>query len=260
MPRDRIVDGVSGTAAQRNIGDELIASRVDDRIDPAMLIGDEDLVLLWGIGEAIGVGDRSSSSHDLECFRIDHSNLVISGRRRKEPMDFGCGGYAMHAFKAVEISENLSLRCVEDNKLISVHVSDVETTARLIEGLIVEASGWTGHRDTLTAQVASTTTGTPTGTVNFNDGTTLLSTVTLTGGAASYTTAPLSAGVHTLYAVYSGDPNFASSSTAAGTPVTAGTLDFTLTLSGGQSETVAAGSLAAYTFAIAPTSGAYPGW
>ena len=116
-----------------------------------------------------------------------------------------------------------------------------------------------GASVTLDAQVASATTGTPTGTVNLNDGTTLLSTVTLTGGAASYTTAPLSAGAHMLYAVYSGDPNFASSSTATGTLVTAGTLDFTLTLSGGQSETVAAGSLAAYTFAIAPTSGTYPG-
>jgi hypothetical protein len=69
-----------------------------------MLIGDKDLILLWCIGEAIGVGDRSGSTHNLECFRIDRRNLVISGRRRKEPMDFGCDGYAVHTFEAVEIS------------------------------------------------------------------------------------------------------------------------------------------------------------
>jgi hypothetical protein len=85
--RERIVDGVSSAAAQRDVGDELIASRVNDRIDPAMLFGDEDLVLFWGIGEAVGVGDRSGSSYDLECFCIDRRNLVISGHRRIEPMD-----------------------------------------------------------------------------------------------------------------------------------------------------------------------------
>ncbi len=145
--RERIVDGISCAAAQRDIGDELIASRVDDRIDPAMLIGDEDLVLLWGVGEAIGIGDRSGCSHNLQCFCIDGRNLVISGHRRIEPMDFGRNGHAVHTSEAVEISDNLPLRRVEDNKLIGVHVSDVETAARRIEGLIIKPNGRAGHRD-----------------------------------------------------------------------------------------------------------------
>jgi ELWxxDGT repeat protein len=51
--------------------------------------------------------------------------------------------------------------------------------------------------------------GTPTGTVTFKEGTTVLATnVTLSGGSASFTTASLSVGSHTITAVYSGDSHF----------------------------------------------------
>ena len=57
--------------------------------------------------------------------------------------------------------------------------------------------------------------GTPTGTVDFKDGATLLGTQTLDGtGAASMTVSTLSAGSHSLTAVYSGDATYASSTSA----------------------------------------------
>ena len=59
---------------------------------------------------------------------------------------------------------------------------------------VSSASITPGQNETLTAQVLSSTTGTPTGTVSFYDGTTLLSTVTLSGGAASYSTTALAPG------------------------------------------------------------------
>ena len=61
---------------------------------------------------------------------------------------------------------------------------------------------------TVTPNVGS---GTPTGTVNFLDNagaTTLASSVSLTGGVATFSTSSLTAGNHTIVAVYSGDPNF----------------------------------------------------
>ena len=66
---------------------------------------------------------------------------------------------------------------------------------------------------TLTATVAATApgSGTPTGTVTFDDGTTALATVTLSGGTASYSTATLSVGTHSITAVYNGDPDFTTS-------------------------------------------------
>jgi len=60
--------------------------------------------------------------------------------------------------------------------------------------------------------VVSSAGGTPTGTVTFSDGSTALGTVNLTGGRATFTPAsPLSAGSHAIIAAYSGDANFAGS-------------------------------------------------
>jgi hypothetical protein len=56
--------------------------------------------------------------------------------------------------------------------------------------------------------------GTPTGTVTFQEGTTVLgANVSLSGGYATFTTASLSVGSHTITAVYSGDSNFTGSQT-----------------------------------------------
>jgi hypothetical protein len=68
-----------------------------------------------------------------------------------------------------------------------------------------------GASVTITATVKSKTTGTPTGTVTFQDGTTTLGRATLSGGSASFTTATLAAGTHSITAVYAGDANFVTS-------------------------------------------------
>jgi hypothetical protein len=69
-----------------------------------------------------------------------------------------------------------------------------------------------GQSVTLAAKV---TPASATGTVQFLDGTTLLASVTLNGGAAAMTTSTLAIGTHTITASYSGDnSNAASVSTA----------------------------------------------
>jgi hypothetical protein len=120
-----------------------------------------------------------------------------------------------------------------------------------------------GQSLTLTATVADATpnsTGTPTGTVSFFDGSTLLGTAALSGGTASYASASLTPSVsHALTAMYSGDVNFIASSTGAAISVPVAALDFTLTISGAQSQTAVPGGAATYSFKIAPEYGAYPG-
>jgi hypothetical protein len=69
-----------------------------------------------------------------------------------------------------------------------------------------------------------------TGSVDFRDGSTVLQTVPLTGGIATFTTSALSVGAHTITAVYSGDANFAGSqSNAVAQTVTKATTTTTLT-------------------------------
>ena len=68
---------------------------------------------------------------------------------------------------------------------------------------------------TFTATVTSTS-GTPTGTVQFyNDGAALGSAVTLWGGQAVTTTASLALGTHSITATYSGDANYLTSTSSA---------------------------------------------
>jgi predicted outer membrane repeat protein len=60
-------------------------------------------------------------------------------------------------------------------------------------------------------------TGTPTGTVQFRDGSTILGTGTLTGGSTSIMVSNLTAGAHSITASYSGDVNFGASTSTART-------------------------------------------
>jgi len=69
----------------------------------------------------------------------------------------------------------------------------------------------TGVPVTFTATVSPSA---ATGTVQFFDGSTLLGTVALSSGQASLTTSSLTAGKHSITAVYGGNANFASSTSA----------------------------------------------
>ncbi len=69
-----------------------------------------------------------------------------------------------------------------------------------------------GQPVTFTANVKSSTTGTPTGTVTFKDGTKVLGSGSLNGsGQAMFTTSSLARGTHSITAVYKGDTNFKTS-------------------------------------------------
>ncbi|OWK44011.1 putative internalin [Fimbriiglobus ruber] len=95
-----------------------------------------------------------------------------------------------------------------------VTVGQVGTTIQLISSPSPAVSG---QPVTLTATVTVVLpgAGTPTGTVTFEDGTTLLGTIAVDGtGTATLTTSALAVGSHSLTATYNGDTNF-----QAGSPV-----------------------------------------
>nr|WP_028161670.1 Ig-like domain repeat protein [Bradyrhizobium elkanii] len=80
-----------------------------------------------------------------------------------------------------------------------------------------------GQAVTFTATVTGTS-GTPTGTVTFMDGTTTLGTGPLVGGLATLTTSALTSGTHAITAVYGGDAtNTSSTSSVLSQAVTQGT-------------------------------------
>jgi Bacterial Ig-like domain (group 3)/IPT/TIG domain len=107
---------------------------------------------------------------------------------------------------------------------------------------------------TFTATVSSAA-STPSGSVSFYDGTTLLgSAVTLVQGVAAYTTSTLADGAHSITAAYSGDSNFSALTSSV---VTETVEDFTVGVATGSSaaQTVSKGGTATYGLSVAPTNG-----
>jgi hypothetical protein len=109
------------------------------------------------------------------------------------------------------------------------------------------------------AATVSAAAPTPTGTVTFLEGTTVLGTVTLNSGGtvvslarsanAAFATSTLATGSHQIVAVYSGDATFASSTSA---PVTYIVQDFTNTVTGTANQNLFPGDKTSYTFSLTP--------
>jgi hypothetical protein len=116
---------------------------------------------------------------------------------------------------------------------------------------------------TFTAHVTSATSGMPTGTVNFVDGSTLAGSAALDNtGTAILTLSTLAAGPHNITAVYAGDANFTASTSSV---LNETVQDFQFIINGASvndstqavlSSVVVSGQVATYQFQMSPTNGA----
>jgi len=117
------------------------------------------------------------------------------------------------------------------------------------------ATATPGSSLTLTAQVISTTSGTPIGSVTLLDGSvTLFSTPLSAIGDVTFTIPSLTQGSHSFTAVYTGSTNFIPS-TSTPQLITVGTgspstPDFTLAPTGTTTQTILSGNSATFTFAV----------
>ncbi len=143
------------------------------------------------------------------------------------------------------------------------------TIAQAATALSLSASGTTlspGQSVTLTATVQSTASGTPTGSVQFYDGGTLLGQGPVSSGTASYSITSLAPGqTHSLSATYSGDANFVASSTNVALSVTVSSLTYSVTpvtepgQNPSQEPTIVPGESINFGFQVSPIFGSYPG-
>jgi sugar lactone lactonase YvrE len=113
-----------------------------------------------------------------------------------------------------------------------------------------------GSSVTLTAHVASTTSGTPTGSVMLLDAdNTLFTTPVSVTGDAAFTIPSITQGSHSFTAFYSGSVNFTSGTSApqlitVGVGGSSSSPDFTLKPTGLTSQTIVSGSSVSYTFSV----------
>ncbi len=119
-----------------------------------------------------------------------------------------------------------------------------------------------GNNVSFTAMVQASGGGTPTGTVNFMEGSTLLGTASLVanangqGSVATYVNNTLVVGSHTVYATYNGDSDFSG---AMSNNVTVQVLTpFTLTGLDGSSGTVSPGGSTQFTVSVNAAWQAFP--
>jgi hypothetical protein len=100
----------------------------------------------------------------------------------------------------------------------------------------------------------SSSADTPTGSVGFYDGTTLLGSSTLVQGAATYAASGLALGLHRINAVYGGDSNY---STLTSSVVQETIEDFSVAVVPGtpNSATIVGSGTAMYQLVVAPTGG-----
>ena len=114
-----------------------------------------------------------------------------------------------NAIKAVYLSDANFRFAGSNSKAVSQVVSKATTTTTLTS--LPNPSSF-GQSVTFTASVTPQFGGTVKGPVAFYDGTTLLKTVSLSGGVAKYTTKTLTSGKHTITATYNGSTSFTGSS------------------------------------------------
>ena len=114
-----------------------------------------------------------------------------------------------------------------------------------------------GQNVTFTATVTPTTSGVPTGTVSFFDGSTQIGSTSLSSGVATISTSSLAAGSHSVTAVYSGDDNYNGSTSGVLSEVVS-SAGFTLSSAALTPTTIQPGGSAQWTITINPSGGLDP--
>ncbi len=144
----------------------------------------------------------ASSGCSKTYYQVDGgSQLTYSG-----PFKVTSTGSHTVTFHSVDVAGN-----VEGNEHSNFHIESPTSTT--LKSSLNPSTFYQPVK--FTATVTATFGGTPGGSVNFKDGSTVIGSGSLnSSGVATYTTTGLSAGTHTITAVYQGNSNFVKSSSS----------------------------------------------
>ncbi|MDE1162457.1 MAG: Ig-like domain repeat protein [Acidobacteriaceae bacterium] len=124
--------------------------------------------------------------------------------------------------------------------------------------LSVPALNYAGLPVTLSAKVSASG-GTPTGTVSFLNGGSVVATAALVNGLATAAWLNAAAGTYSVEASYAGDATYLPSRSATQTASVSAMPDFTVQVVGASQVSVPAGSVASYTLQVGSVQGAFSG-
>lgn len=168
---------------------------------------------------------------------------------------FGVGTYPITATLAGAKAANYVVSMSQGSGMLQI------TKAPALAALqgVGSAQAFAGLPLPLQATVASTTSGSPTGTVQFLDGATVVATAELQGGLAQATYTSPAVGAHPLTVQYLGDRNFLPVSSGAVSVAVAALPDFTVTAAGAQSASAGAGGTASFSFTVSSQGAPFTG-
>lgn len=165
----------------------------------------------------------------------------------------GVGSYPITAALTGSASGNYTLSMNANSGVLTI------VPATTIAALTQPPAAYAGLPLQLNATVASTTSGVPTGSVEFLDGGSVVATAPLVNGSASAVDLSLASGEHDFSVSYSGDTNFRASVSGNVLEAVAAMPDFSVATSGSAQQTVVAGSQATFAFSIASLGAPFTG-
>lgn len=151
------------------------------------------------------IGGKANGTYDVTITDGTNTVTVLGSRFRSNA--YASGGYLSFFTQQSLATDNLTF------SLDSLEITSLAPSNTTLTSSTNPADFGAGI--TFTATVASTA-GTPTGTVVFRDGSTVLGSGALNGsGLATYSTNSLGAGSHSITATYLAGPNYLTSTSAA---------------------------------------------
>lgn len=251
-----------------NLGNLLIATFGDNRVRSVNAVSSE---LTYG---SIALG-TTSAGQNLTVTNTGGQNVTLSGINIP-------AGYMQTASGATDCTSTTSLAAgascilqlafapsaavaypasatvISNAATISVVLSGTGVVGATTTALSVSTtSPSVGNNVTFSAAVTSVA-GTPAGIISFYDGTTLLSTQTLTAGAVSFSTSTLTVGSHTITAAYGGATGFTTSTSAPVVVVVAGNGAASTTVFSASPTIASLGQSVTFTVAVTSSASSQP--
>jgi unsaturated chondroitin disaccharide hydrolase len=163
------------------------------------------------------------------------------------------GSHSITAIYGGDVNFTASASAVLTQNITSS--SSTATSTSLVSSANPAAFGGTV---TFTATVKPVTSGTPSGTVTFKDGTISMGTGTLRNGQATMTKSNLSAGSHSITATYGGDANFTGSTSPVLTQTISGSAAATSTTLVSSANPSVSGQSVTFTTTVKPATSGTP--
>ncbi|MDE1156235.1 MAG: Ig-like domain repeat protein [Acidobacteriaceae bacterium] len=253
------ISPVNGAAAFADSSNRVVRALLEDQKvfnAASMNSGAATTVSLQQQGSEVAVQVQGNAGTPVGAIQVSENGVVLAaGTLRAGAASIALQGLSVGTHSLVALFPGDGFNPAASSLPVGFVVTDRRAT---VTTMSLPGMSYQGLPLTLVATVSSAS-GTPTGTVTFLDGSSVLATSPLSGSVASTVVLAPVLGTHVISASYSGDTNFLPSSTNAQSVNILAAPSFTLTVHGSDSMTVAAGTPAGFQFDVAGSGGAFTG-